>query len=116
MTLLSIPISVTVSEVLCNVAFFEDILCILLEKGTIISHARSLLTKIRVRIGVPLGNQIHSSNLWTLGIPKMYLRTLGYNVQISVKKFPTLSNFSVKFGHCNLGFSYTFLESPGSID
>ena len=72
--------------------------------------------KSRVRIGVSLGNQKHSSNLWTLMIPKMYIRTLGYNVQISVKKFPTLSNFSVKFGHCNLGFSYTFLESPGSID
>ena len=44
--------------------------------------ARSLLTKIRVRTGVSLGNQIHSVNLWTLGIPKMYMGTLGYNIQI----------------------------------
>ena len=28
------------------------------------------------------GNQIHSSNLWTLGILKMYMGTLDYNIQI----------------------------------
>ena len=40
------------------------------------------LKKSRVRTGVSLGNQIHSSNLWTLGIPKMYMNTLGYNIQM----------------------------------
>ena len=30
--------------------------------------------------------------------------TLGYNIQISLKKCPTLRNFSVKFGRCNLEF------------
>ena len=27
-------------------------------------------------------NQIHSSNLWTLGIKKLYMGPLGYNYQI----------------------------------
>ena len=45
---------------------------------------RSVLTKFRVRTGMSKGNQIDSSNLWTLGIPKMYMGTLGYNIQISL--------------------------------
>ena len=43
---------------------------------------RSILTSARVRTGGVQRNQIHSSVLWTLGIPKMYLGTLGYNVLI----------------------------------
>ena len=46
---------------------------------------RSVLTFLSVRTGGVQGNQIHSSNIWTLGIPKMYMRPLGYNVQISLK-------------------------------
>ena len=44
--------------------------------------ARCVLTPDRVRHVILLGNQIHSVNLWTLRIPKMYMRILGYNVQI----------------------------------
>ena len=47
-------------------------------------NTRSVLSKFRVRTGVSPGNQIHSSNLWILGIPKMYMGTLGYNVRISL--------------------------------
>ena len=43
---------------------------------------RSVLTNLRVRTPGSQGNQMHSGILWTLGIPKMYMRTLGYNVQI----------------------------------
>ena len=43
-----------------------------------------LLTKSKVRTGVSKGNHIHSGNLWTLGIPKMYKGTLGYEGQISL--------------------------------
>ena len=46
--------------------------------------ARSVLAKSRVRTGGSQGNQIHSIILWTLGILKMYMGTLGYNVQISL--------------------------------
>ena len=28
------------------------------------------------------GNQIHSSTLWTLGIQKLCMKALGYNIQI----------------------------------
>ena len=42
----------------------------------------SVLTNFRVRTCDSQGNQMHSGILWTLGIPKMYMRTLGYNVQI----------------------------------
>ena len=45
--------------------------------------ARCFLTSSRVRTGMSKGNQIHSSNLWTLGIPKMYMGPLSYNIQIS---------------------------------
>ena len=48
--------------------------------GTYMSH--SVLTNIRVRTRGSQGNQMHSGILWTQGIPKMYIRTLGYNVQI----------------------------------
>ena len=39
---------------------------------------RSVLTFSRVRHAMLRGNQIHSVNVWTLGIPKMYMGTLGY--------------------------------------
>ena len=45
-------------------------------------YSHIFLTKFRLRIGGPQGNQIHSGILCTLGIPKMYLGTLGYNIQI----------------------------------
>ena len=35
------------------------------------------------------GNQIDSSNLWTLEIPKMYMGTLGYKVQFTLLKLCT---------------------------
>ena len=38
--------------------------------------------KSRVRTVRVKGNQIHSSTLWILGIPKMYLGTLCYNILI----------------------------------
>ena len=44
--------------------------------------SRCVLTPDRVRHVMCRGNQIHSINLWTLGIPKMYMRILGYNIQI----------------------------------
>ena len=40
------------------------------------------VTFLRVRHVNFQGNQIHCSNLWTLGIPKMYMGTLGYNIQM----------------------------------
>ena len=46
--------------------------------------ARRVLTSSRVRHVMLWRNQIHSVNLWTLGIPKMYMGTLGYNIQISL--------------------------------
>ena len=49
-----------------------------------ISH--HVLTKSRVTTPVSLGNQIHSSTLWTLGFPKMYLGTLGYKGKITLYK------------------------------
>ena len=30
------------------------------------------------------GNKVHSGTQWTMGIPKMYMATLGYNVQLSL--------------------------------
>ena len=45
---------------------------------------RRVLTSSRVRHVMWWGNQIHSVILWTLGIPKMYMGTLGYNIQISL--------------------------------
>ena len=35
-------------------------------------------------LGHTVGNQIHRVNVWTLGIPKMYMGTLGYKGQISL--------------------------------
>ena len=35
---------------------------------------------------------MHIVILWTLGIPKMYMRTLGYNVQILHYAFGFLGN------------------------
>ena len=72
----------------CTRFFFRSILYsrILLRThyGWVIGRgrSRSVLTKSRVRTGGSQGNQIHSVILWTLGIPKMYMGTLGYNVQI----------------------------------
>ena len=37
-----------------------------------------VLSTDRVRTPVSKGNQIHSSTLWTLGIQKMHMGTLGY--------------------------------------
>ena len=45
--------------------------------------ARNVLTFLRVRHVNFQGNQIHSVNLWTLGIQKIYMGPLSYNVQIS---------------------------------
>ena len=45
-----------------------------------VRQSRCVLTPDRVRHVMLWGNQIHSINLWTLGISKMYMRTLGYNV------------------------------------
>ena len=45
-------------------------------------RARNVLTKFRVRAGGAKGNQVHSVTVWTLGIPKMYMGTLGYNILI----------------------------------
>ena len=42
--------------------------------------------------------------------------TLGYEVQISHKKCPTLNIFSVSFGRCNLEVSPQFLEYVGIIE
>ena len=44
--------------------------------------SRHVLTKFRVRAGGAKGNHVHSVNVLTLGIPKMYMGTLGYNVLI----------------------------------
>ena len=49
-----------------------------------LGSARCGITFLRVRHVNYQGNQIHSSNLWTLGIPKMYMGHLGYNIQISL--------------------------------
>ena len=46
------------------------------------SVARHVLTKFRVRASGAKGNQVYSVTVWTLGIPKMYMGTLGYNVLI----------------------------------
>ena len=43
---------------------------------------RRVLTSSRVRNVMKRGNQIHSVDVFTLGIPKMYMGTLGYKVQI----------------------------------
>ena len=50
--------------------------------GGQLSNPRLLLTKSRVRTAGVKRNQIHSSTLWTLGIPKMCMGALGYNVLI----------------------------------
>ena len=44
--------------------------------------SRNVLTFLRIRHVNYQGNQIHGSNLWTLGIPKIYMGPLGYNIQI----------------------------------
>ena len=59
-------------------------------------RARSVLTKSRVRTPVPIGNQIHSSTLWTLRFPNMYL----YGNPRLVKKCSDM--FLVSFGHGDL--------------
>ena len=49
-----------------------------LDLENITLQPRGVLTFSRVRHAMLRGNQIHSINVWTLGIPKMYMRTLGY--------------------------------------
>ena len=44
--------------------------------------ARHILTSAGLRTRGAQGNQIHSSTLWTLGIQKMYMGTLGYKCPI----------------------------------
>ena len=41
-----------------------------------------ILTKSRVRTGGVQGNQIHTITVWVLRIPKMCIRTPGYNVLV----------------------------------
>ena len=43
-----------------------------------------LLTSVRVKTRGALGNKIHIITPWTLWIQKMYMGTLGYEVQISL--------------------------------
>ena len=48
--------------------------------------AHSVLKKSTVRTPVSKGHQIHSSTLWTLRYPKMYITTLGYKGKVSLLK------------------------------
>ena len=48
--------------------------------------SRSPLTSVRGRTDGVQGNQIHSSNLWTLGILKMYMGALDYKGKTSFLK------------------------------
>ena len=48
--------------------------------------SRRLLTSDRVRTDGVKGNKMHISNLWILGILKMYMSALGYKGNMSFKK------------------------------
>ena len=60
----------------CFKDMIED-LALLLAYSTAVKP-RHLLAKSRVRAGGAQANLIHISTLWTLGIPKLYMRTVDY--------------------------------------
>ena len=64
-------------------------LTLLWERNAKMWHTHIVLKKSTVRTPVSKGNQIHSSTLWTLRYPKMYMATLGYKGKVSLLKLWT---------------------------
>ena len=52
-----------------------------------------VLTRSRVRTPMSKGNQIHSSTLWSLRFPKMYMATLGYKGNVLHYKYRVVQSF-----------------------